>query len=55
MAASDEVVFAWAIGKVFLIVTVALGLLLYMAAAGTRRMLRDKKQRGRAVVKSSLL
>jgi hypothetical protein len=54
MATSDELVFAWAMGKVFLIVTVALGLLLYIAAAGTRRMLRDKKQSGRAVVKSAL-
>jgi hypothetical protein len=54
MATSDEVIFAWVIGKVFLIVTVALGLLLYIAATGTRRMLRDKKQSGRTVVKSSL-
>jgi hypothetical protein len=54
MATSDEVVFAWAIGKILLIVIVSLGLVLCMAAVGTRRMLRDKQQSGRAVVKSSL-
>jgi hypothetical protein len=46
MATSDEVIFAWAIGKVLLILTVALGLMLFVATAGTRRMLRGSgKQR----------
>jgi hypothetical protein len=46
MAISDEVVFAWAIGKALLIVIVSLSLLLYISWAGTRRMLRSNgKQR----------
>jgi hypothetical protein len=41
MASSDEVVFAWAIGKVLLIVVVSLALLLYISWAGTTRVLRS--------------
>jgi hypothetical protein len=33
MGASDEVVFAWAIGKALLIVIVAVGILIYVAWA----------------------
>ena len=41
MAASDEVIFAWAIGKVLVIVIVSVGILLFVSWAGTRRMLRN--------------
>jgi hypothetical protein len=46
MAASDEIVFAWAIGKVLLIVIASFGIVLYVSWAGTRRTLRTSgKQR----------
>ena len=41
MAASDEVVLAWAIGKVLLIVIASFGIVLYVSWAGTTRMLRS--------------
>jgi hypothetical protein len=46
VAVSDEVIFAWAIGKALLIVITSFGILLYVAWAGTRRMLQSSgKQR----------
>jgi hypothetical protein len=46
MAASDEVVFAWAVGKVLLIVIASFSIVLYVSWAGTGRMLRSSgKQR----------
>jgi hypothetical protein len=41
MFSSDELVFAWPIGKALLIVIVACGILVYAAWAGTKRTLRS--------------
>jgi hypothetical protein len=41
MAASDEIVFAWAIGKVLLIVIASFGIVLYVSWVGMRKMLRS--------------
>jgi hypothetical protein len=41
MDATEDVVFAWAIGKALLIVIVSLGILVYVAWAGTRKMPRS--------------
>jgi hypothetical protein len=43
VAASDEVVFAWAIGKALLIVIVAVGILIYAAWALPRIEPRKKR------------
>jgi hypothetical protein len=48
MATSDEVAFAWAIGKALLIVMVSCGVLVYAAWAGTRRTLRGRKPKIRS-------
>jgi hypothetical protein len=46
MAISDEVVFAWAIGKALLILIVSFGIVVYVSWAGTKRMQRSSgKQR----------
>jgi len=41
MFSSDELVFAWPIGKALVIVVVAFGILVYAAWAGTKRTLRS--------------
>lgn len=38
MATTDEVVFAWAIGKTLLTVIVSLGILVYAGWAGAKKM-----------------
>jgi hypothetical protein len=50
MFTSEELVFAWPIGKALLIVMVAFGTLVYAAWAGTRKTLRSSgKQKPRSV------
>jgi hypothetical protein len=55
MSATDEVVFAWAIGKVLVTVLVAFGVLAYVAWASTRIMRRTSEKQQTEDQKSSLI